>query len=336
MVALGAAGRHDARDSQHGAVMTTTRRSALIGLGGVLTLSACSRGRSSGADSRDVVAAGSPAALLVWAVGRERLAGWPRKPGAKALAALPALAADLPELGSLASGGGRPADIEAIAALKPRLVIDYGDTDPEYQTLAQRMQARLGVEWRLIDGTLTRIPEAIREAGALLGAAGGADGLADDAAGVLERWRSAPAGPGFYYARGADGLETGFRGALATEVLEGARWTNVAEGSRNIGRVTREQVAAWDPEVLVTLDSGFADAIRPAPVWRWRRNGERRRVLLLPDRPFGWVDRPPSVNRLLGCAWLADPKGSAMTLASLSRRLYGMAPVEVAQPRWIS
>lgn len=316
--------------------MTTTRRSALIGLGGVLTLSACSRGPSPGvANTRDVVVAGSPAALLVWAIARERLAGWPRKPGATALEALPALAAGLPELGALA-GGGRPANLEAIAALKPRLIIDYGDTDPEHQALAQRLKARLGVDWRLIDGTLTRIPEAIREAGALLESGRSADELADQADGVLERWRAAPPGPSFYYARGADGLETGFRGALATEVLEGARWTNVAEGSRDIGRVTREQIAAWDPEVLVTLDRGFAGAIRRDPVWRWRRNGERRRLLLLPDRPFGWVDRPPSVNRLLGCAWLADPAGPAMTLAGLSRRIYGMAPVEIVQPRWIS
>lgn len=315
--------------------MTTTRRSALIGLGLALTLPACSRGSSAGAvDRRDVVAAGSPAALLVWAVARERLAGWPRKPAAAALGALPSLAADLPELGGL-TGNARPANLEAIAALKPRLIIDYGDMDPSYQTLAERLELRLGVDWRLLDGTLTRIPEAIREAGMLLAAGEKASSLADQAAEVLERWRRAPAGPSFYYARGPDGLETGFRGALATEVLEGASWTNVAEGSRDVGRVTREQVAAWDPEVLVTLDRGFAGTIRSDSVWRWRRNGERRRLLLLPDRPFGWVDRPPSVNRLLGCAWLADPEGSTVTLGALSRQLYGMAPVEIAQPRWI-
>lgn len=318
-----------------GRLMTTTRRSALIGFGGALTLSACSRGSSPGAaNSRDIVAAGSPAALLIWAVARERLAGWPRKPGATVLGALPALAADLPDLGGL-TGNTRPANLEAIAALKPRLIIDYGDTDPEYQALAQRLKARLGVDWRLVDGALTRIPEAIREVGTLLGSGRAIGALADEATGVLERWRRAPPGPSFYYGRGADGLETGFRGALATEVLEGAGWTNVAEGSRDIGRVTREQVAAWDPEVLVTLDSGFADAIRRDTAWRWRRNGKRRRLLLLPDRPFGWIDRPPSVNRLLGCAWLADPEGSTMALASLSRRLYGMAPVEIALPRWV-
>ncbi|HWQ86829.1 hypothetical protein [Brevundimonas sp.] len=315
--------------------MITTRRSALIGLGGALTLSACSRGSSAdAADHRDIVAAGSPAALLVWAVARDRLAGWPRRPGPAALAALPALAGDLPELGALA-GGGRPANLEAIAALKPRLVIDYGDIDPDHQDLARRLRTRLGTDWRLIDGALTRIPEAIREAGELLGAGRTAVALAEQAAGVLERWRRAPPGPSFYYARGTDGLETGFSGALATEVLEGAGWTNVARGSRDIGRVTREQIAAWDPEVLVTLDPTFAKAVRHDSVWRWRRDGGRRRLLLLPDRPFGWVDRPPSVNRLLGCAWLADPEGSTLAIGGLSRRIYGMAPAEIPQPRWI-
>lgn len=311
--------------------MRTTRRSALIGAGTAMTLAAC--GPASPRPAGNVVAAGQPAALLIWAVARERLAGWPRKPSAAALAALPAHAADLPELGAL--GGGRPANLEAMAALNPRLVIDYGDTDPENQALGDRMKTRLGVDWRLIDGALTRIPQAIREAGVLLDGDRAAAELADVAARVLDRWSGAPAGPAFYYARGADGLETGFRGSLATEVLEGARWANVAEGSRDIGRVTREQVAAWDPEVLVTLSPAFAAAARRDPVWRSRRDGRRRRLLLLPDHPFGWIDRPPSVNRLLACAWLADPAGAQMAVAGLTRRLYGMAPVEVALPQWI-
>jgi iron complex transport system substrate-binding protein len=310
--------------------MTTTRRSALMALGGAAALAACAR-----APSRvggDVIAAGQPAALLVWAVARERLAGWPRKPTGRALAALPRRAADLPELGAMA-GGGRPASLEAIAALKPRLVIDYGDIEPDHQALAARMRTRLDIDWRLIDGTLTRIPEAIREAAVLLDA--DADGLADQAAEVLARWRRAPPGPAFYYARGADGLETGFRGALATEVLEGAGWTNVAVGSRDIGAVTREQFAAWDPEVIVTLNQTFAESARIDPVWRWRRDNSLRRILLLPDTPFGWIDRPPSLNRLLGCAWLANPLSASMDIAMLTRRLYGMAQVEVARPRWI-
>ena len=312
--------------------MSTTRRAALTGLGGCLALGACSG--PGGARGGDVLAAGQPAALLIWAVARERLAGWPRRPGPEALAALAARAAELPELGALA-GGARPADPEALAGLEARLVIDYGDTAPGNRALAERFGGRLGLPWRLIDGSLANIPDAVREASALLGGGAGTAALAAMAAEVLGRWRDAPAGPSFYYARGADGLETAFRDALATEVLEGAGWTNVAVGSRDIGRVTREQAASWDPEVLVTLDRTFAEAAGASSSWRVRPGGGRRRILLLPDVPFGWIDRPPSLNRLMGCAWLAGPGGSAAVLSELSLRLYGAGPPATATPRWL-
>ncbi|MBJ7446723.1 MAG: hypothetical protein JHC81_04240 [Brevundimonas sp.] len=313
--------------------MKTTRRSALAGLGGLAALAGCSP-RQAATVRGDVVAAGQPAALLIWAVARERLAGWPRRPADDCLATLPATAAALPQLGSL-SGTGPAANLEAIAALSPSRVIDYGDMDPNFQALAERMRSRLGVDWTLIDGALRNIPEALRQAARLLGTASAVEPLAVQAAETLAAWAKAPAGPSFYYARGSDGLETGFKGALATEVLEGAGWANVAVGSQDIGRVTREQVAAWDPEAIVTLSPGFAETMRSDPVWAWRRDNTRRRLLLMPDVPFGWVDRPPSVNRLLGCLWLADPEGSALAIGSLTRRLYGMAPVEIARPRWI-
>lgn len=313
--------------------MTTTRRSALAGLGGLAALAGCSPPQPATVRG-DVVAAGQPAALLIWAVARERLAGWPRRPADDCLATLPATASELPQLGSL-SGTGPAANLEAIAALSPSRVIDYGDLDPNFQALAERMRSRLGVEWTLIDGALRNIPEALRQAARLLGTASAVEPLAVQAAETLAAWARAPAGPSFYYARGSDGLETGFKGALATEVLEGAGWANVAVGGQDIGRVTREQIAAWDPEAIVTLSPGFAETMRSDPVWAWRRDNTRRRLLLMPDVPFGWVDRPPSVNRLLGCLWLADPEGSALAIGSLTRRLYGMAPVEIARPRWI-
>lgn len=313
--------------------MTTTRRSALVGLGGLAALAGCSTPPAS--TRRDVVAAGQPAALLIWAVARERLAGWPRRPATDCLATLPPIAAALPQLGSL-SGTGTAANLEAIAALSPSRVIDYGDLDPEFQAVGERFKARLGVEWTLIDGALRNIPDALRQAASLLNTESAVIPLADRATETLTAWSRPPGGPSFYYARGNDGLETGFQGALATEVLEGGGWTNVATGGTDIGRVTREQVAAWDPEAVVTLSADFAATMRGDLVWGWRRNGRPRRLLLMPDVPFGWIDRPPSVNRLLGCAWMADPEGSGLALGSLTRRLYGMAPVETARPRWIT
>lgn len=306
--------------------MPATRRTVLSLIGGTTALAACSRLPAIGRG--DVLAAGQPAALLVWAVARERLLGWPRRPGPQMLAALP-------ELGALTTGGA-PSNLETMAALHPRLVIDYGNTDPEYLALSARLRTRLGADWSLIDGALERTAEALTEAGRLLGAEARARHLSDTAADVLSRWRLAPSGPAFYYARGRDGLETAFAGALATEVLEGAGWTNVAAGSRDIGRISREQVAAWDPEAVVTLSRPFATAAAADPLWRTRRDGSRRRLLLLPDTPFGWIDRPPSVNRLLGCLWLADPSGDAAATTRLGQTLFGGPPSVAARPEWIA
>ena len=278
------------------------------------------------------LAAGQPAAVLIYALTPERLAGWPRRPGPEGLAALPAGAAALPEIGALTTGG-RPADPEALAALRPALILDYGDTGDEHAALADRFAGRLGAPWLSLDGALDRTPQALIRAGEALEVPRFGRRLAEAADLALRRWQESPAGPSFYYARGGDGLETAFRGALATQVLEGAGWTNRAVGGRDIGRVSREQVAAWDPEAVVTIDRGLAERMAADPFWRRRRGGGRRRILWIPDAPFGWIDRPPSINRLLGCLWTAGaPHDQIRTLSKLM--FQGPGPRNMAQ--WIA
>ena len=273
-----------------------------------------------------VLAAGQPAALLIWAVAPERLIGWPRKPSAKALQLLPPAAADLPETGAL-SGGGAPMSLEAAAALRPGIILDYGDQDAADLDLAERVRSRVGRPWRLIDGALMRAPDAFRSAGALLDVPERGERLARLTEALIIEWqRPRRLGPTFYYARGPDGLETAFKGALATEVLEGGAWRNVAVGGRDIGRISREQVVAWDPEAIVTLDRRFAETAADDPVWRRRPDGSRRRLTLLPDQPFGWIDRPPSVNRLLGVHWAIYGDRDMAGVATLMGELYGRAP----------
>lgn len=302
--------------------MRPDRRNVILS-GAGLALAACAPG-SAASPGRDVFAAGQPAALLIWALAPGRLIGWPRRPAPVALDLMSPGAATLAETGALASGG-RPAGLEAVAALEPSLILDYGDLEPAYRAMAEQVRRRLSVDYRLIDGALERTPDALAEAGRLLGAVERGVRLADQARTILSGWRRpAGSGPQFYYARGGDGLETAFGDALAVQVLTGAGWTNVAVGGRELGRVSREQVAAWDPEIVVTLDSGFAEAAGQDPVWRRRRDGARRELLLLPEQPFGWIDRPPSINRLMGCAALSG--ASPQRLAELVALLFGRTP----------
>ena len=60
--------------------------------------------------------------------------------------------------------------------------------------------------------------------------------------------------------------------------------------------VSMEQVLAWDPEVIVTIDQTFAQSVRSNPLWRSVSAVKTGRVHLSPKLPFGWIDFPPSVN----------------------------------------
>jgi iron complex transport system substrate-binding protein len=48
-------------------------------------------------------------------------------------------------------------------------------------------------------------------------------------------------------------------------------------------------------------------------------------VALSPGLPFGWIDRPPSLNRLIGLRWLAEvlyPDRTGWDLRAETREFY--------------
>jgi iron complex transport system substrate-binding protein len=70
-------------------------------------------------------------------------------------------------------------------------------------------------------------------------------------------------------------------------------------------QVSLEQVLQWNPEIIVTTDPNFAHGVYDDPMWRAVTAIRERRVHLAPAVPFGWIDFPPSINRLIGLRWLA-------------------------------
>ena len=113
--------------------------------------------------------------------------------------------------------------------------------------------------------------------------------------------------PRVYLARGPEGLETGSRGSINTEIIERVGAINVVEGLREKGgivNVSLEQLIAWSPGAIVTLDRGFRQTVKEKPEWRPVPAVQEGRVFLAPSLPYGFIDAPPSVNRLIGLTWL--------------------------------
>ena len=68
--------------------------------------------------------------------------------------------------------------------------------------------------------------------------------------------------PRVYLARGPDGLETGLRGSINTEIIERVGGINVADAGserQGIANVQLEQILAWNPDTIVTWDDRSTD-----------------------------------------------------------------------------
>ena len=131
--------------------------------------------------------------------------------------------------------------------------------------------------------------------------------------------------PRVYYARGPRGLETGLGGSINVETIELLAHNVAGETRGGLANVSIEQVLLWNPDVIITIDRDFAANVRNDPAWAPVKAVREGRVHLSPKLPFGWVDFPPCVNRLIGLWWLAKilyPDVFPEDLRALTRDFY--------------
>ncbi len=256
-----------------------------------------------------VLPAGPPAAILLYTLAPDLLLGWPRANRAEQCAFLLPGICNRPEIGRL-TGRGNSANLESVLALKPDIILDIGSTAPSFVSLAERVEAQTGIPYALLDGRFEATASTYRLLGALTRR--DAESLATYAEKTLTTINARvnrieqSARPRVYYARGPRGLETGLGGSINVETIEYLGARNVAgERQGGLATVGLEQVLAWNPQVIVTIDRDFAANVRTDPQWAGIEAVRSGRVHLSPMLPFGWVDFPPSVNRLIGLWWLA-------------------------------
>lgn len=291
-----------------------------------------------------VFAAGPPASVLLYVLMPEALLGWPRalRPEERPYVAEPYR--DLPETGRLTGRGGE-ANLEIVLRTAPDLIVDFGSVRDTFISLADRVQAQTGIPYILIDGRFENTPAALRQLGAILGNEARAEALARYAERTLAELDRALAEvpedkrPRVYLARGPDGLETGLKGSINTEIIERAGGRNVADpgdGRRGLVRASIEQVIVADPDTIVTWDRNFYEGVWRDPLWAGIAAVRAGRVYLSPTAPFGWIDRPPSLNRLMGLRWLAGlfyPERFPDDLRATAREFYRLFyHVELSEP----
>lgn len=262
-----------------------------------------------------IFAAGGPAAVAVYALRPDAMVGWPREVRDEEKPYVLPVVRHLPGVG-LITGRGDTANVELLLKTKPDLIVDFGSTRGTFVSLADSTQQRTGIPYVLVDGRFEATAASLRLLGGMLGVPERGEALARYTEDLFKRVDNALAAipeasrPRVYLARGPDGLETGLKGSINSEIIERAGGRNVADGGdqrRGIANVSPEQILLWDPDVIITWDRNFHARLMTSkdPVWQSVMAVREKRVHLAPTAPFGWIDRPPSLNRLIGLAWLA-------------------------------
>src|SRR5262249_8500730 len=143
-----------------------------------------------------------------------------------------------------------------------------------YISLATNIQQQTGIPYVLLDGRFDATAQLYRKLGELTHRQDQAEEFAryteNTVSTIKGRIDKIPAGqrPKVYYARGPNGLETGLGGSINVETIEFLGAHNVAaERKGGMATVSAEQVLAWDPDVIVTIESAFAADVRNDPVW---------------------------------------------------------------------
>jgi iron complex transport system substrate-binding protein len=238
--------------------------------------------------------------------------------GRKALAAVtpevagnPWLQRVLPEVAQLPTPFSRPSgvNLEALMALKPDLVTLWGSGQPLATPLAQ---ANIPV-LRLAYANPVEMVSAVRVLGAALGAEGvrraalfiryyenNLQRVATALGHLSERER-----PRVYYASIAP-LHTEGSQSMVDAWITAAGGINLAAraGLKGDGQVNLEDVLAWNPQVIITLDAAQRDAILADPRWHDVAAVRQGRVLASPGGVNAWCTR--AAETALQVLWAAQ------------------------------
>lgn len=251
----------------------------------------------------------------------EVLVGWNFRPSGDNRKYNPDEYLSLPSLGVWMGSGATPND-EEIVRQSPQVILCYWTADDVGRDMADGVRDETGLPTLLIDYDIRQCAEMYRYVGPLVGRAERGEELAAYCEERLERIRSiVDAIPeserkSIFLAQGPGGLSTDPVGSMhVTDALELIGTGNVADMPGTAGQgmgmptVNLEQIITWNPDAVLVSEYSMSDSessdlygeIIADDGWANVPCVREGKVYRLPQSPFAWFGRPPSVVRLLGC-----------------------------------
>ena len=110
------------------------------------------------------------------------------------------------------------------------------------------------------------------------------------------------------YLLGDNGLnaiaKTSFQGAVMDMVADNVVVVDDVSGKGNGNEVSLEQIALWNPDLIIFQTGSIYDTVGDDPAWAGIAAIDNDNYYQVPNDPWCWMNNPPAVNQLMGLQWL--------------------------------
>lgn len=220
--------------------------------------------------------------------------------------------ADMPVFGA-AFGAKGDLNKEAVAAAGAQVLIDTGEPKDGLAEDLDTLQEQLGIPCVFINTPLDDWGSAYRLLGELLGMEERGEELASycDAAyeEVTEIMANIPEEErvNVAYLLGDAGLNAiaqgSYQGTVIDMIANNVVVVEKASGSGAGNEISLEQIAVWNPEMIVFGANSIYDTVADEAAWQGIDAIANDNYYEVPSSPWTWLNNPPTVNQVLGMQW---------------------------------
>ena len=260
-----------------------------------------------------IAPSGALAQQVLLTIAPEKLCGLSTKLGAAA-DYVSDVNPDLPVFGAIYGGKG-DLNKEAIADAAPDLIIDVGEAKKTIKEDMDSLQDQLGIPVIHIESSLSTYKQAYEQLGELLGKQDRAAELGDYCENayneVNDVVKNIPESerPKVAYLTGDAGTNAFAKGGYMAQVIDMVANNCIeVENATSSGKgdeISLEQIAAFDPQMIVFMAGSYYGSVSTDPAWADISAVKDGQVYEAPSEPYNWLSGPPSVNQIMGTQWFA-------------------------------
>ncbi len=211
--------------------------------------------------------------------------------------------------------------VEEIVKLKPDIIISSFNINPKTRDEADKLSKKTGIPVFMVEMDMAKYEPTFKILGRLLNRQPQTDRMIGflhtyiDSISVKAKMIPEKQRVHVYYAEGGRGLNTDPSGSFHSQILDVVGAVNAAQtgvvAGQGMTAVSMEQILLWNPDVTLVwtgMNSSLTTLqyIKSDNLWAKTRAVKNNKVYQIPFQPFGWFDRPPGTNRIMGAIWTAE------------------------------